>query len=168
MKIKKFKINKTNAKRIAKQSKNPNVILFLFISAPWCGHCQQMKPEYNKMLKNARNIKNNRSNMMIGNIEDNMLNDFDLDTNISGFPTFRMYGGGKKIKDYNGPRDSINLLNFIKKNSKHMGRKTIKRRKTVKRRIKKIKKNKKTRKIKKKHIKKTLKEKLYNLISSKY
>ena len=95
MKFKKFKINKKNSKKIAKQAKKNNVTVFLFISAPWCGHCKQMKPEYNKLLKTLDS--SSKSNMMIGNIEDDMLNDFDLDTTVKGFPIFRMYGGGKKI-----------------------------------------------------------------------
>ena len=67
MNFKKFKINKKNSKKIAKQAQNPNTILFLFISAPWCGHCRQMKPEYNKLLKKLDS--SSKSNMMIGNID---------------------------------------------------------------------------------------------------
>ena len=66
-----------------------------------------MKPEYNKLLKHIESSP--KSNIMIGNIQDDMLNDFDLDTVVNGFPTFRMYGGGKKIKDYNAFEELLYL-----------------------------------------------------------
>ena len=157
MKVKKVKINKKNMKKIAKQSKKPNTLLFLLITAPWCFHCKEMKPEYHKMLKNIKNVP---SNVIIGNIEDNIMNDFDLDTKINGFPTFRLYGGGKKIKDYNGPRDSENLMKFVKKNCKYGGKKTMKRKHRKKRKY--------TRKKSKSKKKYSLKQKFYDMISSKY
>ena len=106
---------------------NPNMITILAITAPWCGHCQTLKPEWKKVLKNT----NNYNNLMLGMVEENLLNDIKCDTKIEGYPTIRVFKGGKKKKDYNGERDALSIQKFIKKiTNKYNGNKYSKIKKT--------------------------------------
>lgn len=162
MKVKKFKVNKSNVKKINKDMTNPNMITILAITAPWCGHCQTLKPEWKKVLKNT----NNHNNLMLGMVEENLLNDIKCDTKIEGYPTIRVFKGGKKKKDYNGERDALSIQKFIKKiMNKYKGNKYSKIKKTKKL---KSKKRKKSRKKTKKKSRNGLRHKFYKMIESKF
>ena len=57
-------------------------------------------------------------NLILGEVPEDQLNNFDCDTNIDGYPTIRVYKGGKKVKDYKGMRDANSIIKFIKKTAK--------------------------------------------------
>ena len=164
MKVKKFKVNKRNIKKINKKMKDDNVITILAIVAPWCGHCQSLKPEWKNMLGNV----NNYDNLMLGQIEEDYLNDLDCDTNIMGYPTIRAFKGGRKIKDFNGKRDSFSITKFIKNkiNKYKIKNKYSRIKKTKKRKSKKRNKSRK-RKTKKKS-RNGLRHKFYKMIEGKF
>ena len=115
MKLKKFQLIKTkkDIKNVNKLMKNPEVVTLLAVTAPWCGHCQSFKPEWKELLSHF----NNEQNLILGNVEDSNMNELDcLKSNpVQGFPTIRLIrGGGKKQKDYNGPRNCNSLEKFVR------------------------------------------------------
>ena len=62
--------------------------------AEWCGHCQTMKPEWNKVVKK---LKKNNNNVNIAEIESNHIDTLINKPKIQGFPTIKMYNNGKEI-----------------------------------------------------------------------
>ena len=102
----------------AKNNKN----IFVWYYADWCGHCQMMKDEWEKVVKSNPNVN-------LAKVSDTYVKPED---NIMGFPTLKLFksektpkksaklGKGKepKIIDYQGSRDADSLLKFIKENVK--------------------------------------------------
>jgi len=87
---------------------------FVKIYANWCGHCQNMKPEWEK-LKNENDFFR-RNDINIVEIEESKLNDRTNQLHQSrGFPTLIYYHDGEKI-DYDGEdRTKQSFINFLKR-----------------------------------------------------
>lgn len=73
--------------------------------APWCGHCQQLKPEYLKMAAKLKGIVN------VGAIDcDNKANGgIAQQFGIRGFPTIKVITPDGKAHDYNGARSAASM-----------------------------------------------------------
>ena len=84
------------------------IVAFL---ADWCGYCQQFKPEWEKFKRHANK---KFINGIVATASDKSIDKLNCDKNIQGFPTIRIFKNGNHM-DYNGPRDSNNLINYIKK-----------------------------------------------------
>jgi len=76
--------------------------------APWCGHCKQLAPIYDKLgEKFADNDK-----IVIAKI-DSTVNELEH-TKINSFPTIKLYKkGDNKIVEYNGERTLEGLSKFL-------------------------------------------------------
>ncbi|CAL6027390.1 Protein_disulfide isomerase [Hexamita inflata] len=91
-----------------KSSKQTFVVIFF---APWCGHCQQFKPDYEAASKKLKNIV------------DLVAVDCDKEANkplcgqmeVKGFPTVKMFNhkGSKSPLDFNSARNEASLLNWV-------------------------------------------------------
>jgi protein disulfide-isomerase A6 len=88
-----------NFRKLVKNSALPWIVEFY---APWCGHCQQLKPEYIRMAAKLKGIVNvgavdcdNKQNSMIAS-----------EYGIKGFPTIKVITPDGKVHDYNGARSS--------------------------------------------------------------
>ena len=81
--------------------------------APWCGHCNKAKPEFEEAMKNNNNMLTCNGDP---NGKDSVLSHSDLkELGIQGFPTVVKYGpDGKKKAQYNGPRTSKGFSEFAK------------------------------------------------------
>jgi protein disulfide-isomerase A6 len=68
--------------------------------APWCGHCQKLKPDYVKMAAKLKGIVN------VGAVDcDNKANaQLAQQYQIQGFPSIKVIAADGKAHDYNGPR----------------------------------------------------------------
>lgn len=76
--------------------------------APWCGHCKQLAPIYDKI---GEHFKNNE-NIVIAKM-DATANELEH-TKITSFPTIKLYTKGKnQIIEYNGPRTFEGLTKFV-------------------------------------------------------
>jgi protein disulfide-isomerase A6 len=86
----------------------PTLVLFY---APWCGHCQKIKPEYENLIKKYKNNKKHRVEMI--NCDDHK--EFSKKNGITGFPTIRYYTNPKEDKfvEYLGERSENALQNFM-------------------------------------------------------
>ncbi|KAF9351238.1 protein disulfide-isomerase precursor [Mortierella sp. AD094] len=82
--------------------------------APWCGHCKNLAPIYEKVAEHYQN-----SNIVIAKL-DATANDLPTDVpfQIQGFPTikFRKAGSSEYI-DYNGGRTEEDIVSFITENA---------------------------------------------------
>ncbi|KAK6519538.1 hypothetical protein TWF281_003365 [Arthrobotrys megalospora] len=101
--------SKNFAEKILK-SNHASVVEFY---APWCGHCKNLKPAYEKAAENMKGLA------QVAAI------DCDEDANkrtcseygVQGFPTIKVFKPGKSgkpaIQDYQGPRTAKGIVDFL-------------------------------------------------------
>ena len=87
--------------------------------APWCGHCKELAPVWEKLgEKYANNKKDGKNNEIIIAKTDATANEFD-GIEIHGFPTIKFFPKGdradKKVVEYKDARDLESLVKFIEK-----------------------------------------------------
>ncbi len=80
--------------------------------APWCGHCKQLAPEYEKAAKalKAQGVKNVVLAKIDATAEKTLAEEFE----IGGFPTLKWFVNGQ-AKEYTGGREEETILQWIKK-----------------------------------------------------
>jgi protein disulfide-isomerase A1 len=86
----------------------------LEIYAPWCGHCQELEPTYNKLGKHLRGI----DSLVIAKM-DGTANEHPR-AKPDGFPTILFYPAGKKSFEpitFEGDRTVVEMYKFIKKHA---------------------------------------------------
>jgi thioredoxin-like negative regulator of GroEL len=83
------------------------------IYSPQCGHCQAMQSDWNK-LNNNTELKG--LNVAIIEVRNDALDKLNHSTtkNVNGFPTIRAIVNGKIKKEYDGSRNTNDMINFIK------------------------------------------------------
>ena len=123
----------------------------VFFVAPWCGHCKQLEPTIDSLMGRFKNYKNPG---VIARVEESEIPNFKYDNEIRGYPTIRVMSHGKKIKDYEGPRDENSIAEMF---VKYFNKKTLKTQ-VDKEKEKKVKKKTK-KKVKKKRKKKRIETK---------
>lgn len=82
--------------------------MMVFFYAPWCGHCQRSKPEFEKLMQMARG----RAFMI--NCDEHQ--DIAKAHDIQGFPTIRYYPNGPRNgnpQEYMGDRSAQNMMEFM-------------------------------------------------------
>lgn len=79
--------------------------------ADWCGHCKMMKPEWKKLEK--RCASDPRLN--VAKVSDEMKDNIpeEMNQNIQGYPTVRMFNNGKMMSEYSGERNNNAFLDFL-------------------------------------------------------
>ena len=90
--------------------------------ADWCGHCNTMKPEWQKVV-NKMNIRNNsRSNSMnkinLAEIESTHIGDLINKPQVDGFPTIKMYNNGSEVAKFEDERIADKMEKFALSNSR--------------------------------------------------
>lgn len=74
--------------------------------APWCGHCKNLVPEYQKAAKALKGI------VKVGAVNADEHQSLSSKYNVGGFPTIKIFGSNKKTPtDYQGPRTAQGLIN---------------------------------------------------------
>lgn len=69
--------------------------------APWCGHCQQLVPEYSKLASGAKGV------FKVGAVNADEHKSLAGQYGIKGFPTIKVFGANKRSPvDYNGQRNA--------------------------------------------------------------
>ncbi|KAJ5601102.1 hypothetical protein N7510_010636 [Penicillium lagena] len=82
--------------------------------APWCGHCQNLKPAYEKAAKNLNGL----AKVAAVNCDDDENKAFCGQLGVQGFPTLKIVTPGKKpgkprVEDYKGARTAKGIVDAV-------------------------------------------------------
>ena len=82
--------------------------------APWCGHCQNLKPAYEKAAKNLAGL----AKVAAVNCDDESNKPLCGQFGVQGFPTLKIVRPGKKpgkpvVEDYQGPREAKAIVDAV-------------------------------------------------------
>lgn len=90
------------------------------VYASWCGHCQQLKPEWEKM---KTSVSSKQEIIEIEESEKERLEKFkqmNPSLEINGYPTiFKIHSDGR-VEYFDGPRDAVHLKKWASITPKHM------------------------------------------------
>ena len=141
-----FDVSTDNLSYFNGQVKKGNALV-AFV-AEWCGHCKMLHPKWSIIEKKIKNFKT-QTPFIMARVSQNYLDKVDIDSQIEGFPTIRLYEKGVLKDEYTGAREVEPILNYIKSNI-NLQTESIKKNKKNKKnkKDKKNKKNKHTRKYK--------------------
>ncbi|MCJ1479057.1 hypothetical protein MMC13_007741 [Lambiella insularis] len=104
-----------DGKSYEKLIKNSNRASIVEFYAPWCGHCQNLKPAYEKAAKSLEGL----ANVAAVNCDDESNKAFCGSMNIKGFPTLKtvrptLHKGKSIMTDYNGARTAAAIVEAVK------------------------------------------------------
>lgn len=92
--------------------------------APWCGHCQNLKPAYEKVAKSLKGL----AKVAAMDCDAAFNKEFCGRLGVQGFPTLKIVKPGKKpgkpvVSDYQGPRSAKEMADaVVDKISNHVKR----------------------------------------------
>ena len=83
---------------------------FVEFYAPWCGHCKNLKPAWEKAAKALKGV------VKVGAVDMTTDQSVGGPYGIKGFPTLKFFGADKKKPlDYSGGRDADSIVNYALK-----------------------------------------------------
>jgi len=104
-----------DATMLSKQMKHgPWLVLF---HAEWCGHCQQMKPEWKKFTRSIPKGLN------VADVENNFFSSLEKTPEIRGFPTVKMFNDNQEVDEFTAERTGEQLKVFADSNMKTLNHK---------------------------------------------
>ncbi|GJN40491.1 hypothetical protein PR202_gb29712 [Eleusine coracana subsp. coracana] len=94
-------------------AKHPFMVIEFY--APWCGHCKNLAPEYEKA---AQELSKHDPPIVLAKVDANEEKNRPLATKyeVQGFPTLKIFRNqGKNIQEYKGPREAEGIVEYLKK-----------------------------------------------------
>lgn len=90
-----------------KEVKGSSELWFVEFFAPWCGHCKNLAPEYEKAAKALKGV------VRLGAVDMTTDQSVGAPYDVKGFPTIKFFGENKaKPLDYNGGRTAKDIVDF--------------------------------------------------------
>jgi len=83
---------------------------FLMMYAPWCGHCQQLKPSWEKLSKSP-----GVAGVKVGKVDCTAEDSLCKEYSVQGYPTLLYFRNGAMLKKYEGDKSLDALKAFVKK-----------------------------------------------------
>jgi thiol-disulfide isomerase/thioredoxin len=108
----------SHRKNRGKTDKTGHPFVVGLIYADWCGHCQHLKPEWEKMKQSLLNNSKFKHGKII-EIEDSdleketKLKSIDENLTVEGFPTIVKKENGSPVEVFQGDRTSPALLQWV-------------------------------------------------------
>ncbi|KAI2618970.1 thioredoxin-domain-containing protein [Hypomontagnella submonticulosa] len=103
-------VDAKNYDKIINKSNHTSVVEFY---APWCGHCQNLKPAYEKAARNLEGL----AKVAAVNCDEDENKQLCGVMGVKGFPTLKTVRPGKKgkpiVEDYNGPRTAKGIVDAV-------------------------------------------------------
>lgn len=99
-------LNEADFKSKVMGSKDDWLVAF---TAPWCGHCVKLKPEWEDAAKQLR------GDFKLGWVDATQEGGLAQQYQVQGYPTIKLFSfkDGKKVaSEYNGGRDASGIVNF--------------------------------------------------------
>jgi protein disulfide-isomerase-like protein len=90
--------------------KNSSVMMVKFY-APWCGHCKQFAPKYEKA---ATLLKQQNKPYVLGELDATVNKETAAKFKVQGYPTIKLFIEGSPI-DYDADRTAEAVITFINK-----------------------------------------------------
>ncbi|KAL6715810.1 hypothetical protein ACLMJK_006771 [Lecanora helva] len=92
-----------------------NQVSIVEFYAPWCGHCKNLKPEYEKAAKGLKDL----AQVAAVNCDEESNKAFCGSMGVQGFPTLKIVKPGKKagkpiVEDYQGARSATGIVDAVK------------------------------------------------------
>jgi len=85
---------------------------FIKFYAPWCGHCKQLAPTWDKL----GNLYEADPLVSIGKLDCTQAQSTCKDNGVTGYPTLQYFRDGEKVADFRGSRTFVELQDFVNKN----------------------------------------------------
>ncbi|KAI9720034.1 MAG: hypothetical protein M1812_003161 [Candelaria pacifica] len=106
-----LQVDAKNYDRLIAQSNHTSIVEFF---APWCGHCQNLKPAYEKAAKSLAGL----AKVAAMDCDDEANKAFCGNLGVKGFPTIMTVTPSKKpgrpvIEDYQGPRTAKAIVDAV-------------------------------------------------------
>ncbi|KAG0062122.1 hypothetical protein BGZ89_010917 [Linnemannia elongata] len=80
--------------------------------APWCGHCKNLAPTYEKV---AQDFLNDKKTVTIANLDATVETATAEKYGVKGYPTIKFFAADGTVEDYNGGRSEQDFIDFINK-----------------------------------------------------
>ncbi|KAF9911228.1 hypothetical protein EC991_004452 [Linnemannia zychae] len=78
--------------------------------APWCGHCKNLAPTYEKV---AQDFLNDKKTVTIANLDATVETATADKYGVKGYPTIKFFAADGTVEDYNGGRSEQDFIDFI-------------------------------------------------------
>ncbi|KAK4176527.1 hypothetical protein QBC36DRAFT_329065 [Triangularia setosa] len=106
-----LQVDAKNYDRLIAKSNHTSIVEFY---APWCGHCKNLQPAYEKAAKNLAGI----AKVAAVDCDDDANKQFCGQMGVQGFPTLKIVrpkkGGSKPmVQDYNGQRTASGIVEAV-------------------------------------------------------
>jgi protein disulfide-isomerase-like protein len=87
--------------------------------AEWCGHCNSMKPEWEKVIEKFKDS----GKIHIADVNSEVIKTLEHKPKIEGFPTIKMYNKGREIAKFEDERSAEKIEKFAISNSNSKSKK---------------------------------------------
>ncbi|KAJ9669030.1 hypothetical protein H2201_000856 [Coniosporium apollinis] len=106
-----LQVDAKNYDRLIAKSNYPSIVEFY---APWCGHCKNLKPAYEKAAKSLSGL----AKVAAVNCDDESNKAFCGSMGVQGFPTLKIVKPGKKpgkpsVEEYQGQRSAKAIVDTM-------------------------------------------------------